>query len=128
MCVPLALRSLRPHRKGNGFVQPAVVALFLIFRFALEVVEVLVAIGALPTVVTDFGVGNRATTMRADPIAAVQQFLDTPPNRWRAGFRMVKNDLVLNDNEGSVTVLLLAMSYTLGKVLCFLLGVEQSLV
>jgi hypothetical protein len=104
------------------------VALFLIFRFALEVVEVLVAIGALPTVVTDFGVGNRATTMRADPIAAVQQFLDTPPNRWRAGFRMVKNDLVLKDNEGSVTVLLLAMSYTLGKVLCFLLGVEQSLV
>jgi hypothetical protein len=41
---------------------------------------------------------------------------------------MVKNDLVLKDNEGSVTVLLLAMSYTLGKVLCFLLGVEQSLV
>ena len=43
----------------------------LIFRLALEVVEVLVALGALPTVVTNFGVGNRATTMRADPIAAV---------------------------------------------------------
>ena len=41
---------------------------------------------------------------------------------------MVKNYLVLEDNEGSVMVLLLAFSYTLGKVLCFLLAVKQSLV
>ena len=53
---------------GNALGVHATLAHVLIFQMAIEIVEVLVALGTLPTVVTEFGVGNLTTAMRAYPI------------------------------------------------------------